>query len=361
MKTIKVKYVGFWEDFDPKQATFTQLIAKHYNIVECDDPDYIICSMFGRTRYEFCRYPQVRIFYSLENYVPNFNVVDYGVSSYHLQLGDRHAYCPICIDPYHRSEELAHRKKHFTKEDLQQKPHFANFIASHESEHNIRGDFFKKLCEYKKILSAGSYLNNMPNGETVSWTDNSKFNLQKQCKFTLCFESTQHSDFITEKITDAFYADTVPIYFGSTDASEIFNPKAFIDCSKFDSFEAAIERIKEIDSNDDLYLQMLNEPVFKDENFVENTLKNLEDFICHIFEQPLEQAYRRSRVYWPKSEERCVLRDMKLFERVQNGDILEDSELQSVFTAKKRSIRQARFRHYKETLLQLPKRLFPKR
>ena len=118
MKTIKVKYVGFWDDFDPKQQTLTQIISKHYNVVECDDPDYIICSMFGRTRYEFCRYPQVRIFYSCENYTPNFNVVDYGVSSYLLQLGDRHAYCPICIDPYHRSEELAHRKKCYTKEDL---------------------------------------------------------------------------------------------------------------------------------------------------------------------------------------------------------------------------------------------------
>ena len=50
----------------------------------------------------------------------------------------------------------------YTKEFVQNKQLFANFISSHESEFNIRGDFFKKLNEYRRVESAGTYLNNMP-------------------------------------------------------------------------------------------------------------------------------------------------------------------------------------------------------
>ena len=117
----------------------------------------------------------------------------------------------------------------------------------------------------------------------------------KQCKFSLCFESTKHEGFITEKIIEAFYADAIPVYYGSSNITEIFNPKAFINVGDYESFDAAIDRILEIESNDELYLEMLRQPIFNNPKYPQEKYEEVERFLCHIFDQPLDKAYRRSR------------------------------------------------------------------
>lgn len=299
MKNIRLKFLGFWESFDPNEYPFFQIMKKHYNVEICDDPDYLICSIWGE-KYDYCHYPQVRIMFSGENYIPDFNLIDYAISPYPMQFLDRHFYLPNCIDKYHHCEELEARCRNYNEDFLKSKEFFANFIASHESENNIRGDFFKLLNEYKRIESVGSYLNNMPNGMTVDFTNSSKTDFQRKCKFTLCFESTKHEGFITEKITDAFYAETIPIYYGSETVKDVFNPNSFINCSDYPDFDAVVKRIIEIDNDDSQYLKMMNEPVFAAGFSPSSVLKAEEDFVCHIFDQPFEQAYRRSRIYWPQ-------------------------------------------------------------
>ena len=140
----------------------------------------------------------------------------------------------------------------------------------------------------------------MPNGEQVNWLNDSKSDFQRKCKFTLCFESTNHYGFVTEKIMDAFYADTIPVYYGSPTVTEIFNKDAFINVADYDSFDAAIEKIIELDQNDEAYLNMLRQPILVDPEYPARLEKALGEYVCHIFDQPLEKAYRRSRVYTPK-------------------------------------------------------------
>lgn len=299
MKTIKVKFLGFWENFDPEEYSFFQAMKRHYRVEISDDPDYLICSIWG-TRFDYCNYPQVRIMFSGENYIPDFNLIDYAISPYPIDFMDRHFYLPGCIDKYHHCESIENRVYVYTKAFLSTKKYFANFIASHESEYCIRGDFFKRLSEYRRVESPGSYLNNMPDGRTVDFTNSSKTDFQRKCKFTLCFESTKHEGFVTEKITDAFYAETIPVYYGSDSVKSIFNPKAFINCSDYPDFDHVIKRIIELDQNDELYLQMMNEPVFAAGFSPRKVLADEETFICGIFDQPVEKAYRRSRVYWPQ-------------------------------------------------------------
>ena len=321
MKTIKIKFVGFWDNLDPEENIIYQILKKHYDVQIVDDPDYVICSVFG-VPYEYCRYPQVRIMYSGENYIPDFNLVDYALCPYPIKFLDRCCYRPVCLGEFGRAKELQYKKRDFTKSILDEKIYFANFIAGHESEYNIRGDFFKKLCEYKRVESPGSYLNNMPDSERVWFLNESKINFQKKCKFTLCFESTKHEGFVTEKITDAFFSDTIPVYYGSSTVTDIFNPKAFINCSDYPSFEAAIEKIIELDQDDEKYLEMLRQPVFVDPCFADKILNDIEEFVINIFEQPLEKAYRRSRVYWPKTYENFVnkhsMRDAFILEKIKN-------------------------------------------
>lgn len=286
-----------------------------------DDPkeaDYILCSCF-EPRLCYIHYPQVRIMYSEENYTPDFNLIDYSICSYPIDFFDRNLYYPH----FGRSERFLSlgERRHFSREILNEKPYFANFISSHESEHGLRGEFFKQLCNYKRVESAGSYLNNMPDGYKAYYKTN-KIEFQKKSKFTLCFEATAHKGFITEKIIDAFCAETIPVYFGSENIKEIYNPKAFINVPDFSDFDSAIERIKEIDQDDDLYLKMLNEPIFVEDNYVEKEMQKLESFLLNIFEQPLEKAYRRPRAYTGYALEQH-LRKVVLPESLTGREILE--------------------------------------
>ncbi len=319
-RKIKVKFVGFQNDkingIELNQTWLYKTLEKHYDIELSENPDYVICSCFNL--YEYCQYPQIRIMFSGENYVPDFNLIDYAVSAYPIDFLDRNFYLPQSLFGYDGERmELENRPRKYTKEFVASKTRFANFIASYDSEYNLRGDFFKKLSAVKKVDSAGNWLNNT--GEFVRFQDNSKADFQRQCKFSLCFESTANAGFNTEKIMDAFYADTIPVYYGDSNIASIFNPKAFINVADFADFEEAIEKILEIDADDDKYLEMMNQPIFNEENYISKTYRGAEEFLLHIFEQPIEEARRRSQIYWPLKHDKFVRASMPWYQNVHQG------------------------------------------
>lgn len=250
-----------------------------------------------------------------ENLVPDFNLVDYAVCQYPIDYFDRNCYFPCGIEAFTNRRtffrELQDKDRNYSDEFVWAKKYFASFIASHDSEHNIRGDFFKALDKRKRVESIGSYLNNMPDGQTVDSFDGSKLEFQKKCKFSLCFENTKEDACITEKIVEAFYADTIPIYYGHSNIKEIFNPKAFIDISDYADFDAAIDRILEIENNDELYLEMMRQPIFNDPEYPQKKYDELEKFLCNIFDQPLNKAYRRSRCVAGENHEAFMKRALE--------------------------------------------------
>ena len=303
MKTVKINYANIEEGgFDKEQNLIYDVLKLNgFDVQITEDADFLICDVAQGNPYTFCGKPQVRIQYSGENYIPDFNLIDYSICPYPISFGDRNFYLPNCVWPRSHWMSLPGKDRNYSMEFVRGKEYFANFISSHESEYGIRGDFFKELCKYKRVESCGTYLNNMPDGMVVDWLNDSKADFQRKCKFTLCFESTLHEGFITEKLMDAFYADTIPVYYGSSTAADIFNKDAFINVADYESFDAAIERIKELDQDDEAYLAMLRQPILVDPEYPEKLEKELGAYICHIFEQPVEKAYRRSRVYSPKS------------------------------------------------------------
>ena len=44
MKTIQVKFVDFWDTFDPLHNFITDVLSKKYRIELSDSPDYLIFS-----------------------------------------------------------------------------------------------------------------------------------------------------------------------------------------------------------------------------------------------------------------------------------------------------------------------------
>lgn len=327
MKTIKIKYVGYWDGYQYKRTILYNVLTKFYNVEISEEPDYIICGIFG-TLYDYCQYNQVRILDCGENYLPDFNLVDYAITRYPMSLQDRHLYVPgfiSCEMPIaERFAALSLKDRNYSSDILNNKTIFASFICRHESEDGIRGDFFKELCKYKKVLSVGEYLNNTGNEINVSWEDDSKIKFLKKCKFSLCFESTKHNGFLTEKISDAFFGDTIPVYFGSDDVLEYFNEDAFIFVKSREDFDRAIKRIIELDNDDTKYLEMMKKPVLKDPDFYVKKMNEYECFVRNIFDQPIEKAYRRSCVYWPKTynDYICLVKSKKYYTHIPMKDLL---------------------------------------
>lgn len=313
MKKIKIKFVNFGPEFVSEEFFVTRILRKYYDIEITDDPDYVICG--GYKFYDYLRYDKIRIMFSGENYIPDFNYIDYAFSAYPVDFLDRHFSFPGLVVPtYEFLEELSRKDRNYSEDILKEKSCFVNLIASHESEKNIRGDMFRLLSQYKRVEAAGPLFNNMPNGARVS-RGSSKYELQKKCKFSFCGESVIHEGFITEKIFDAFLADTIPIYIGSSHISTIINKNAYIDIRDYDTLQDVVDKIIELDQDDEKYMEMLRQPVFVDPNYVEKKVADLETFIRNIFDQPLEQAGRRSKFHMPNDYEKMLIEHKKTWDR----------------------------------------------
>lgn len=303
-KKVKLKFVDFFDGFNKQDNEFLDVLKEQYEVVLCDDPDYIIYSGFG---YEHLHYDCIRIFFTGECQTPDFNECDYAIGFDRLQFGDRYARIPLYNIFQYKSEykSLLNRKP-FTMEDISGRG-FCSFVVSNCFAQDKRAIFFEQLGQYKEVASGGRYKNNI--GGSVK--DKKAF-LGKY-KFNIAFENCSHDGYATEKIMEAFAAGVVPIYYGDPRIAEDFNPKAFVNAHDFPSFEAMIERIKEIDADDDLYLQMLNESIIQPDA----EITELKDFLLPILERSLSDAKRRSHSQPSKGHEAMKLRhefyEMKIY------------------------------------------------
>jgi hypothetical protein len=127
---------------------------------------------------------------------------------------------------------------------------------------STRIEFFKKLSSYKGVDSGGRFLNNIE-GPIPTGVEN-KMNWMRNYKFSITFENSSYPGYTTEKLMHALITDTIPIYWGNPLAGMDFNPKAFINCHDFNSFDEVIELVKEIDQNESLYKEYLSQPYLKD-------------------------------------------------------------------------------------------------
>lgn len=305
MKKLKIKYVDYLPRQDNENYYFTRLLRRFYEVELCEDPDYIIYSVYGQESGGpiFQEYDCIRIFHTIENIsfdnkyrIPwyrknvdfNFENCDYAIAYDHMDLGDRYIRYPYYLFN-ERNLAMALNKHNFTEEELKSKNKFCNFVYSNNwTPAKPREEFFHKLNEYKIVDSGGKLLNNI-GGPVVN-----KLLFQKDYKFTIAFENALAPGYTTEKIIDAFASKTIPIYWGNPEIVKDFNSNAFINCHEYDNFEEVIKRIIEIDNNDSLFMEIMREPIVANYNvFKEENEARLIEFFRNIFDQPIEAARRR--------------------------------------------------------------------
>lgn len=318
-RRVKIKYVGFWDTFRPERYLIHQILNENYEVEITNEPDYIICSLFSN---EHLNYPNsIKIFYTAENVIPDFNLFDYGIGFDEMEYGDRYIRIPNYIMnlKYSKVNELVNQRQNGIVSDITVKTGFCSTVVSNGNGSNIRDYIFDELSKYKQVASGGRYRNNigMPQGVT------DKLDFQKKYKFALAIENTSYAGYTTEKLMEAFAAGGIPIYWGDPEVGRYFNENAFINVMAYETVEDAIRKVIEVDQNEELYNEYVKKtPLIKDTHIIEEK-EMLKEFILHIFEQPYNKARRRPSNPWVSNMERqlCEPKQKRksLLERLKKG------------------------------------------
>jgi len=299
-----------WATFDPVDNYFYRLLSKRYAIELTEQPDFLIhsWSQFG-SRYQ--QYSCVRIYYTGENERPDFTACDYAFSFDHLD-DPRHYRLPLYV-LYFDVGELV-KTEFDPRVVLAEKTSFCNFIYSNPRCLK-RNRFFQKLSKYKRVDSGGRFLNNI--GGPVQ--DKAAF--MRRYKFTIAFENQSAAGYTTEKLVEPMRVNSIPIYWGNPLVHLDFNARSFLNYHDAGSDEALIERIIEVDRDDDLYFDYLRQPWLHGNQAPaalsdESVLDRFEEiFAARI--TPV--ALRRRSVQWADNLRRLVTRRLPFRARQMVG------------------------------------------
>ncbi|MEI6528162.1 MAG: glycosyltransferase family 10 [bacterium] len=320
MKKIKVKYCPYNNTDHTTPLTYNNFIhnilTKYYEVEVCkNNPDYFF---FHDSSKDYLNYGGIRINYTGENLSANFNLADYAIGFDYLNFADRYYRLPVYLmATFYQKKELEMtagldltRPREFTGQDLKGKTDFCSFVYSNYRADDNRKVFFDKLSKYKKVAAGGKYLNN------TGYNVDNKFEFESKHKFSIAFENSSRPGYTTEKIVCSLLANTIPIYWGNPEIAREFNTKRFINCHDYESFDQVVEKIKEIDSDDAMYLKIINQPIFAEGYNPKDILSGFEYFLRNIFDQPLEKAKRRTinpvRIAELEEGERILLKYSKI-------------------------------------------------
>lgn len=313
-KKIKVNFCDNDSTFVSKKSNlFLEILQKYYDVEISENPDFVFYSCFGTKHWDYNNC--VKIYYTNENVAPDFNECDYGIGFHHINFEDRYLrfteynlkITPEIQNKQNLDNSLAKRK-------------FCNFVYSNSKNGEgatLRPDFCKELAKYKHIDCPGKVLNNMQDAiepRNGDWQQG-KLDFLSQYKFTIAFENRKTNGYTTEKLFQPLMANSIPIYWGNPKVVEDFNPKAFINCNDYNSLEEVIEKIKDLDNDDEKYMAMLREPAMKP-NYNFDGEKSLEKFLIQIIEKGNAPIVRQRNAFVRFLYRYSILRDNGMHKRL---------------------------------------------
>ncbi|AHA89874.1 glycosyltransferase family 10 domain-containing protein [Helicobacter pylori] len=283
---LKIAVANWWggaEEF--KKSALYFILSQRYKITLHQNPkkhaDIVFGNPLGSARKILSYQNAKRVFYTGENEVPNFNLFDYAIGFDELDFNNRYLRMPLYYDRLHHKAESVNdttapyklkdnslyalkKPSHKFKENHPNlcalinneidplKRGFASFVASNANA-PIRNAFYDALNSIEPVTGGGSVRN------TLGYKVKNKSEFLSQYKFNLCFENSQGYGYVTEKIIDAYFSHTIPIYWGSPSVAKDFNPKSFVNVHDFNNFDEAIDYVRYLHTHPNAYLDMLYE------------------------------------------------------------------------------------------------------
>ncbi len=251
MNDISVAFTDFWPAFDVKDNFILSALREKFNVSVVDvseKPDILFYSFFGTRN---LNYPApVRVYFTGENDVPDFNLCDYAMSFHNIDFGGRHLRLPLYV-LYPEFDALC--KGTVVLPDSPYERDFCSMVVSNmKNSDNARRDFFYGLSEYRQVASGGRFANNV--GGRVA----DKMAFISKYRFNIAFENSSVPGYTTEKIIEAFAAGSVPLYWGDPLIAKEFNPGAFVNIMDFGSIDDAVRYVAELDKDKERYLEFFD-------------------------------------------------------------------------------------------------------
>lgn len=296
----KLRFVWFAKDFDIENNFFIDLLRQHVGSIEvvteptktCD-LEIVCCFRPRGSRAKSALqnliknlpvglaepinfYPNIyttntknfmrRIFYTSENLRPPMNNNFQGSLSFDQDdFNGFNAYLPSWFldAPFLKDKYLARLGRDVSMEDIikprkfqKKKKKFA--CAFIRNPHPTRIRAIKSLEKFGEVDVFGPSVNLPVEG---------KYQIAKNYKFMVCFENDLFPGYVTEKLFDAFFSDTVPLYWGDPGGLSIIKPEIMLNLKDFVSLNDYANHVSQINDYqyENLYNQnFLNEiPSFK--------------------------------------------------------------------------------------------------
>ncbi len=230
-KTVRIKF----QNGINSQIAINEILndlTDTFDFVESENPDFILFGPYGNDiPSKSDKY--VRIGYFCENIIPDLSICEWAfgvpleseIKSSKYKRIQWHGFNPKTL-----IKDLTDNK---IDQIVSQKTKFCNFLYSHPVPY--REEFFRQLSKYKKVDAPGKSMNNMPSIDQLYsgniWERKRAF--LSPYKFTIAFENYVYPGYQTEKLYDAMLTYSLPIYCGDPCIHEIFNTESFINCADY--------------------------------------------------------------------------------------------------------------------------------
>lgn len=250
----RVWFSDFWTGFDPYDNYILDLLRECEPFdVDCNSPDLLIFSNFGDHHlWKNCH----KICWSSEPYIKPPCYWNRAFSAFHFPKAN---YLPIWAINYYLRKTAEFRPIDAT--NLNSKTEFCNFVYSNP-KCETRNHFFQLLHSFKHVHSGGELFRNCDGPGEKGLDANpgfSKRQWQAKFRFTIAFENSSVPGYVSEKLMDAFSANTIPIYWGDPLVSKYFNSKAFINVHAYDSLKDVVREVSAIEQSEERVQEMLME------------------------------------------------------------------------------------------------------
>ncbi|MCH5172282.1 MAG: hypothetical protein J1F31_05605 [Erysipelotrichales bacterium] len=262
-----------------------------------EEPDVLLYSCWGMNNLRWRN--SIRIYFTAEQDIPDFNLCDYAIGLSYVGMPSRFLHFPFYVFYNDLIRKLENKSfQSYDQQFLNRK--FCSTVISGPMRHPIYFEIVNQLNNYKRVDSGGKRFNNI--GGSVS----DKISFIQNYKFNLAIENLNVNGYITEKIPEAFVAQTLPVYWGSDTVKKEFGEGGYINISDFESIEKAIQFIKEVDNDDELYLKILKrgaQPIFTYDQWCEKLFDFLVNAIQHgkqIYDSGMYNVIYNERLFYYK-------------------------------------------------------------
>lgn len=294
---LTVDFVDFWPNLVKTDNYFYHLLSQEFDVIITDNqPDILFHSVdyFGQQNHlKYNNNRTKKVFYTGENQPADFNQSHFAFTfehskderNYRLPLWALHLNWFNVPHNEERDQSYLYPIDKFLKKDLSNlvdKKWCCSFVATQPKGKRV--DFVPKLMDKCEVHCGGRLYNNIGGILEGRGDQENKINFLNFFKFNISFENTSNNGYVTEKIIQPMFTNTIPIYWGASDVVNDFNSKSFINSHDFDNDDELIDYILHVNCDQSLYEEILNEPWFKNNEIPDfanpkNVLEYIKDTI----------------------------------------------------------------------------------